>query len=68
MADYNSLNVSGSLSNYILDKVDYLDSINPDIGLLSKAIYRGFLSGQYVYQIGGIPSGATDIVIIGYTK
>jgi hypothetical protein len=31
-------------------------------------IYRGFLAGNYVYNIGSPPVGATDIVVIGKTK
>lgn len=29
-------------------------------------IYRGFLSGQYVYSVGTAPVGAADVIIAGY--
>jgi hypothetical protein len=35
-------------------------------GTTSVPIYRGFLAGNYVYQTGSPPGGATDITIVGY--
>ena len=31
-----------------------------------QAVYRGFLSGEYVYSVGSPPPGASDIIIVGY--
>jgi hypothetical protein len=32
-----------------------------------KALYRGFLLGEYVYSLGSPPGGgATDIIFVGY--
>lgn len=35
-------------------------------GTTTSPIYRGFLGGNYVYQTGSPPGGATDITIVGY--
>ncbi len=32
-----------------------------------QPIYRGRVGGEYIYNVGSAPVGATDIVIIGYT-
>jgi len=31
-----------------------------------QPVYRGFLSGQYVYSVGSPPTGASDVIIVGY--
>lgn len=30
-------------------------------------IYRGRVGAEYVYAIGSIPIGATDVIIVGYS-
>lgn len=34
---------------------------------LSIPIYRGQVAGEYVYTVGSVPMGATDVIIVGYT-
>jgi len=36
------------------------------IGTPLQPVYRGFLSGQYVYSVGTPPPGASDVIIVGY--
>lgn len=31
-----------------------------------QPVYRGKLGGEYVYSVGSIPIGASDIIIVGY--
>ena len=38
--------------------------VPPELQLIP--IYRGFLSGQYVYTVGTAPVGAADVIIVGY--
>jgi len=38
--------------------------VPPELQL--SPIYRGFLSGQYVYTVGTAPVGAADVIIVGY--
>jgi hypothetical protein len=36
-------------------------------GSTSQAVYRGWLTGNYVYSTGTPPIGASDIVIVRHT-
>lgn len=35
---------------------------------IQQPIYRGVVGGNYVYNIGKPPVGATDVVIVGYNE
>lgn len=32
---------------------------------INKFVYRGRIGGNYVYNVGSPPTGATDIIIVG---
>lgn len=69
LIDTNSgLNVSGSFSTYTIDLIDTNSALLPGYQVAQglQPLYRGFLSGEYIYSLGTAPVGATDIVIIGY--
>ena len=65
--------LSGSLSftptaDILLAPVTSPDSFFPNPKAFSSPIYRGLVGGNYVYNVGSPPLGATDVVIIGYKE
>ena len=66
MTDYNGLNVSGSFSNYEINKIDLHGGIVFRAGtVVDSPLYRGLVGSEYVYSVGVPPVGATDVVIVG---
>lgn len=57
--------VSGSISLTPTSKIPYASIRNPAI---QQPIYRGLVGGNYVYNVGNPPLGATDVVIVGYKE
>lgn len=57
--------VSGSVSLTPTSKILYTSIRNPAI---QQPIYRGLVGGNYVYNVGNPPTGATDVVIVGYNE
>lgn len=45
-----------------------INSFFPDPKAFSQPIYRGLVGGNYVYNLGNPPIGATDVVIVGYKE
>jgi hypothetical protein len=57
--------VSGSVLLSPTSKILYANIRNPAI---QQPIYRGLIGGNYVYNVGNPPIGATDVVIVGYKE
>jgi hypothetical protein len=65
----NTANINANI--FYAGRTDELANDLNEIGTIGisqtlQPLYRGFLSGEYVYSLGTAPIGATDIVIIGY--
>lgn len=64
MADYSGFYITSNTIDFGLQTAN---ALNISVGSqMMQPIYRGKLGGEYVYSIGSIPIGASDIIIVGY--
>lgn len=66
MADYSGFDIATVDTDFVFPQGTSGFIVN--IGEpAARPIYRGKLGGEYVYSVGSVPIGASDIIIVGYT-